>query len=328
MPDSRRCAACDRVTRIVDAVVDRDVICPRCGSAIPVTAREINPYAPPRTPLETEVERSEVPPVVPTSTLAKFGEAFRLLMSNLGVIGPLVLSVWFPGNLAISYVAFHPPEAWRPVHAKILSSLHDFVLGPIYAAGMIHTLSRRKQGEWVTYPEALAVGLRNWWPMFRTRFITALIVLVGLIAFLVPGILLRIRYALIDPIVVLEGTRGTEARQRSERLSRGQRWQLLAAALLFFLIKFSTLSGIIWIQNVYRYSDNMIVFMVINYFLCLLDSIISIVIFLFYWESIYCKSGDLQGAPGDSESRSPLFDRSLALRFAREVLDSEPHDGK
>ena len=103
MASERRCPSCYRVTRIADDMVDREVTCPGCGIPIPVTARETNPYAPPSAP-RSRVELSEVPPVVPTSTLAKFGEAFRLLGSNLGVIGPLVLTVWLPGNLLINYL--------------------------------------------------------------------------------------------------------------------------------------------------------------------------------------------------------------------------------
>ena len=215
MADKRRCPSCYRVTRIADDMVDREVICPGCGSPIPIRAREINPYAAPTAPLEPEVERSEVPPVVPTSAVAKVGEAFRLLVSNLGVIGPLVLTVWLPGNLLINYLDYHGAGGEDPLATVRLKMITEGVFGPIYVAGTIYVLWKRKTGEWATYPEALSAGFHHWGRLFGTRFVTGWLILLGFVAFFIPGIIQFAKYALIDQVVVLEGTSGTAARSRA-----------------------------------------------------------------------------------------------------------------
>jgi hypothetical protein len=56
-----------------------------------------------------------------------------------------------------------------------------------------------------------------------TRIGTGLIVFAGLIAFIIPGIVLALRFALIDAIVVLEGVEGANARRLSVGMTQGKR---------------------------------------------------------------------------------------------------------
>jgi hypothetical protein len=44
-----------------------------------------------------------------------------------------------------------------------------------------------------------------------------------------------VRYAFIDAVVVLEGAGGDSSRRRSAELTRGFRWQIFLAGLLFFV---------------------------------------------------------------------------------------------
>jgi hypothetical protein len=257
----------------------------KAGVRVP---EELNPYAPPSAPLEPEDELAEVFPVEPTTTLAKFGEACRLLVSNLRVIGPLVLTVWLPGNLLISYIAYHGPDSENPFSTLKLSNAVEGLFGPIYVAGLIHVLSKRKRGQWVTYSEAISAGYRNWGPLFVTRLTTGLMILFGLVAFVIPGITMLLKYAVVDAVVVLEGTSGSGARSRSADLTSGKRWDILAAGLLFLLILFPVSLGASSLLEQLGPFNNMWSSAAIDCCLDVLGCLITIVMFLFYWESVHC----------------------------------------
>ena len=87
----------------------------------------------------------------------------------------------------------------------------------------------------MTYWQALGQGIRHWGRLFTTRFFAGVIVLFGMAALIVPGIILAVRYFLIDYVVVLEGVGGEAALRRSAELTKGRRWPIFWAAALFMV---------------------------------------------------------------------------------------------
>jgi hypothetical protein len=227
-----RCPRCSHTIGVPDDQADRELVCPECGSPVPAAPIEIGPYAPPSSPLDWEPGFGESAPVVATSLFEKLIEAARLLLSNLGLFAALTLTVWLPGNLLIEYLV---SRAQNPENPAALMRLNDFieaVFGPVYVGAMIFALAQRKSGRWVTYSEAMGQGFHHWGRMFGTRFVTGFMILGGFLALIVPGIYMMVKYSLIDHIVVLEETSGREARQRSADLTKGKRWQIVAAGIV------------------------------------------------------------------------------------------------
>jgi hypothetical protein len=72
----------------------------------------------------------------------------------------------------------------------------------------------------------------------RTRSIlwvsllSALVIVLGLVALVIPGIIFFIRYQFSTSIVVVEGQRGTKAMGRSWRLAKGYFWKILGLTIL------------------------------------------------------------------------------------------------
>jgi hypothetical protein len=266
---------------------DGKLLCAACGSPIPHAPIEINPYAPPSSPLEPDAEFAERSPLTQTSLLEKLAEAFRLLISNLGLFAALILTVWLPGNLVVNYIAYHGQDSENPLAMMRLNNLIETVFGPIYTGGMIFALARRKSGEEVTYAKAIAAGFHNWGRMFGTRFVTGLIVILGLIALIVPGIVVLLKYSLIDPVVVLEGTSGPYARQRSAALTKGKRWQILCGGLVYLLVVLPVSVGAGLALEAFEPLNTMGASVTLDCMLDILTSYIIILMFLFYWESVH-----------------------------------------
>jgi len=217
--------------------------------------------------------------------LNKFGEAIDLLFSNSILLTSIILTVWLPGNLLVSYLTYNVFGQEEILRQIRITMVFESIFGPIYIGAMIYALSRIKQGQRPAYSEAIFVGLRNWGRLFVAQLIAGVLILLGLIVFIVPGILLFVRYAFLNPAVVLEGVDAGAARRRSAELTSGIRWQIFGAGILF-LVAFAILSILIYLPlGFFPELDTMATNVFVE---CVLDvafSVIQIVMFLYYWET-------------------------------------------
>jgi hypothetical protein len=61
-------------------------------------------------------------------------------------------------------------------------------------------------------------------------------VVLGLLLFIVPGLLAAARWCLMAPLIMLEGRSAGDARRQSSELVRGQTWAVLGALVVTFLL--------------------------------------------------------------------------------------------
>jgi hypothetical protein len=280
MQSYRECPSC-RALLTVEQLSTAGGACPYCGTKIIDDAESENPYAPPKAELGEAIPSREVP----RDLGGKLAMAFGLLFGQLPLFAALVLTIWIPGHLLIEMVVANNPNAANPMELLRLNNLIELVFGPVYAGGIITALAARMEGEKISYVEAMKAGLHHWGRLFWARFVAGILVGLGLLALIVPGIILAIRFSLIDEVVVLEGTGARVSRQRSTELASGRGFQIFLAgtvalsmiigvsfALGFALEKLEPLNN----PFVAAACDSLIdVFSVV--FICLL--------FLYYWEA-------------------------------------------
>jgi len=167
----------------------------------------------------------------------KFSEAVRLLWGNLGLFSAIILTVWLPGNILTNYVAYHVVEPGDEYSGYMsLNMWIETIFGPIYIGALVYAMFQIKSGRAVTYREAMGVGIRKWGSLFAARFAAGILILLGSIALVIPGIILAVRYSLLDAPVVIEGKGASAARARSTALTIGRRWRIFWAAILFFIV--------------------------------------------------------------------------------------------
>jgi len=261
-----------------------------------------NPFAPPRTELGPPTGQfDDIDGHVPTSVFGKFIESYRLLGSNLLLFGLLVLTVWLPGNILINLILFDNPE--REAATFRLNQMIEGFFSPIYVGAILHALAEMQRGRTVGYSEAISVGLRGWGRLFGARFFTGFFILLGLVALIVPGIILMVQYALLDPIVVLEGRSGPEARSRSKGLTQGRRWQILVAGILFYGTFLPFTIGLYAILGGMELITNVATAVALDCIMNLISAVITILMFLFYWEAILSeKAGSTEELIGGASS--------------------------
>lgn len=228
--------------------------------------------------------------------IQKIREAVGLLATNLVLFSSIVLTVWLPGSILLVYLRLYvfPATSGGDEFAMLAQELRvsnaiELAFGPLYTGAILYAASRLKQGLPTTYGESMSYAARKSFKLLGTRLGTGLIVLAGLIAFIVPGVILALRFALIDEIVVLEGVEGTTARNRSARLTQGKRWDILGTLILTFVgvaIAIVLISFILELPlSLIGQTENFVIAVIGECISNILLVLLIIVLFLFYWEA-------------------------------------------
>jgi hypothetical protein len=241
-----------------------------------------NPY---EAPASEVFAPAEGPIDAPTTFGGKLAQGFQLFFGNFPLIAGVVLTVWFPANLLIELAFFGREDTSDAMARMQLNNVAEVLLGPIVNGALIGLLAQRMNGRKVGYGAAMGVGLRNWGRVFAARFFASLLIIVGLIALIVPGIILAVRYALIDEVVVLEGVAGPEVRARSTELVRGQGWQIVFTTVLLFatLIAVAACTG--FLMATVPSFENLAGAVVADCVPDLVGALFTCVYFLIYWDA-------------------------------------------
>jgi len=220
--------------------------------------------------------------------IAKFSEAFRLLRRHLGLFSAIILTVWLPGNILLESVAYYvnATDDTNLLHTVRASMWIETIFGPIYVAALVYALFEIKHGRSVSYKEAMAVGFRKWGPLIGARFFAGMLIALGLVALVIPGIVLIVRYSLLDAVVVLERRNlVTNPRDRSAALTSGRRWQIFWAGMLFFPAFLAASLALNLPAALIEPLNIMPVQVLLDCVSDIIYAIIQIFIFLFYWEA-------------------------------------------
>ncbi len=288
MSSYRECPSC-RALLTGGQFSASDGTCPYCGGKLPADGDgsfgpDFDPdqlYAPPRFSMQEGRNRR----AIPASFGGKLVMAFRVLFGQLPLIAALVLTIWIPGHLLIDMALADNPKRADNLTILQLSSLVEFVFGPIYAAGIITALAAGMAGRKTSYLEAMRAGLHHWGRLFAARVIVLISVFLGVLAFVIPGIVLWLRFMLVDEVVVLEGSGAWEARQRSSQLTWGKcllifrAWLVSVALIMGFSLAVAKVLDLTGLLNKPLVADacDCLISIFGVFFNCL--------IFLYYWEA-------------------------------------------
>ncbi len=162
-------------------------------------------------------------------------QAIRIYVAHWRTLAAIVLTFWLPVNLMIEYwlhTVAGPENAAASFRAN---SAAEFIVGPIEATAFYCALSRTRGGGSVSYSESMRAAFPLWTKVFYARVLAGLLVLLGLVAFIIPGVYFLIRSSLLDPAVVIGNAPPSRAWRVSFELTRGRVWQLITSGLLAFL---------------------------------------------------------------------------------------------
>ena len=112
-----------------------------------------------------------------------------------------------------------------------LDGIVSLVLSMILTGSLSYAVFEELSGRHATAAESLRVGLRRLAPVLATGLTVGVLVFLGLVALIVPGLILLCMLWLAVPVAVVERVGAIEAMRRSRDLTEGARMQIFGIIL-------------------------------------------------------------------------------------------------
>jgi hypothetical protein len=225
-------------------------------------------------------------------------ETLRLFAAHLHLFTLIALTVWLPGHVVINYLDFFaggpPGSAEAAARGIRVFLIVEAVFGPLVGAATLAVLARIKRGEPASYGQALADGLAAWPRLFIARLVQGGIVLVGLVALIVPGLILLVRVSFVDALVVLDGAPLGAALRVSNALTAGRRWAIFWTGGALFVGVFSLAAILSVLAGA---AGHFVAQVLADCVIAVTQSVFTIALFLFYWEARHAAAPEVPARP-------------------------------
>jgi hypothetical protein len=150
----------------------------------------------------------------------------------LGVVAPYELIV-----LAITGSTPLGQQRGSVSTALVLLLIGFVVVGPLIAAFYIHALRDSDQGRAPVPREVVARGLRVLPNVAAAQIVATIGIAVGLLLFVIPGVILLLRWAVVAQAAAIANENWVEALKRSAELTRRHYWHVLGLVLITGVIE-------------------------------------------------------------------------------------------
>lgn len=175
-----------------------------------------------------------------TGPVALLSQAFALYKTKFSSVAVLGIPLFLATVITSLVTAGIDPASASEVLATLPTLTAAAVLAGLVSMAIEISLIESAAGRLKGYLPPAKKFLAVLW----TSVLAGLLVLIGLVFLIIPGIILMIRYALALPVVVLESARGMAALKRSQELVKGHWWGVLGR-LIFVAVVTGLLSMLI-----------------------------------------------------------------------------------
>lgn len=135
------------------------------------------------------------------------------------------------------------PIGWLAVAVGTIGSIVAGAAAAIVAAEAYAGV----QSDW---RRAMRIGVRRTLAIIIATIVIGVLIGIGFVLVIVPGIFLLISFAVVWESLIIEGIGPMDSIKRSWRLVSGERWRLFGAGLLIMIIAvivFGILSAVVWL---------------------------------------------------------------------------------
>lgn len=120
--------------------------------------------------------------------------------------------------------------------ATLLTAAVSWLANVLSTGALAWLISQRYLGHAGTIREAYSAVIRRIWPLLATTLLVGLVVGLGAMLCLIPGIIFAVMYIFHVPIVMLEGLSTGRAMSRSQWLVRNDGWRIFGCVVLLWLL--------------------------------------------------------------------------------------------
>ncbi len=167
-----------------------------------------------------------------------FARSFRILFANLLPFITISFIVTAPVSAYEVWEAYVVDSGGQPSpFAGLGMQILGIILGPLATAAITYGVFQQLRGQHASFGQCLAVGFRRMFPVLVVAIGVGLAIALGIIALIVPGLILMTMYWVAIPVAVVERTGVNGSTTRSAFLTKGSRWRILGLALLMILVQ-------------------------------------------------------------------------------------------
>ena len=174
-----------------------------------------------------------------------------LVVVPLSLIGALFFGVVFAperievGSTGSGVVVDYASRSWGAnLLVGSIGALIAIIISAILQAAILRAASQATIGDQVDVEASYRYGFKRLGSVILLSLLVGLIVAVGFILLIIPGIIFLVFLSASIPVLIVENRRGTEAMSRSWNLVKGHFWHALVVILVAALIV-GVVSGII-----------------------------------------------------------------------------------
>ncbi len=155
-------------------------------------------------------------------------DAFRFFRASLSDLIILFVPLLLIASLSELFF-LNPSEGDKQLPVSWMVGL---LFKPFYTAVLILYIQSKSSGTPLNYKALLSKAITLWLPVFMVSFTVAILVVLGLYAYILPGVWIAVRLALSEYFVIVKGFSTLEAIKESYHWSEGNFWPLLAVLLV------------------------------------------------------------------------------------------------
>jgi hypothetical protein len=151
-----------------------------------------------------------------------------ILLVGIAELLPLVLTFWLTQSRTITAVTDMASVGGITLLKVVLSTFAQAIV--VYAA------FQDLRGRQLNAGESLREGLKRVFPVIIASLLTALVVGVGVVLCIIPGLIALTAMAVVVPACVVEQLGPIDSMSRSADLTTGHRWPILAVGVAWVVI--------------------------------------------------------------------------------------------
>ena len=133
---------------------------------------------------------------------------------------------------------------WIYIASLSVTFVITLLANNLATAGVLRIISGTYLGEEIGWRDSLRFAFRRFWSLTWLLTLTALALVGGLLACIIPAFYVQGIWAVVLPVLLVEDMRGTKALGRSYRLVKGRFWPVLGTVLLGGLLA-SVVQGVL-----------------------------------------------------------------------------------
>jgi hypothetical protein len=176
-------------------------------------------------------------------------DSLRFFRNHLFFILAIVVPVVFPIELFRAGLAGPLAGAEESILSQWLPLLIGLLAYPIYAAGVIFFIASVISGKRLTVGSSWFLGLRFWSPFLVLSLLLGIATGLGLLLFLVPGVIVLVRFSFAEFDLLLKGRSPPDALRRSWDETRPYFWLILGGYLVIFAAFYVPYFGLVYILD-------------------------------------------------------------------------------